>query len=280
MTRVLPFLLAIILCAQPNSAHAKTTQDTPTTMQGVWSSPDCADSQKTWIISKYFFIQADAASLSTGRSGTWRQEDNGGDTLYSFSPPGMPPALLNRTNDGLMKIIRSDTVPEGALKDSWGWAQNEVADEYSRCVKLFDTTPHLGQEEVNSIFLLDRIIDDAPDNACHAVTAENFAQHTACQKHLFAIADSNSDRKIDRAELERIERQIRFLNRAAAQTPDCETAPTAHLLTKTLLSSGVEALDFDALRETLPRHTALWIELSPALSRLVPFLPRTTGCVR
>lgn len=264
-----------MLSALPHAARAADTAS-PDTIQGVWSSPDCADSKKAWIISAHYFIHADAQSLSVDRIKGWRKDDNQGDTLYAFQAASTEDGLLNRTNDGLMKMIRGPVEATAPLTDAWGWTQDEVGEEYSRCVKLFDTTPQMGQDEVNSIFLLDHALD-----TCQKLTPEKFsgASGEACRKHLFDLVDRDSNKKLDRAELATLERQFVFLNRGLTvrQNPQsCATAPSSEkTLADFLLPPGTESVDFKGVMATGEAQPGLWSKVGN-LAQLLPFLPTQT----
>lgn len=272
--------------------HAPTptrTTTAPDAMQGVWSSPDCADSQKAWIISAHYFIHADDTSLFVDRITAWHKDDNNGDTLYAFRATNTPDGLLNRTNDGLMKMIRGDIDTTKPLTQSWGWTQDEIGEEYSRCVKLFDTTPQMGQDEVNSIFLLDRALE-----SCGTIEPQKFsgASGAACRKDLFKLADTNRDQTLDRAEINTAERQILFLNRGIAaqphdiecprSTPDdgnvqkitdaAQNVPQTQSLATILLPPGVDSVDLKSILAAGIADPALWRHAGD-LSRLLPFLP-------
>lgn len=257
--------------APPHVARAENTAS-PDAMQGVWSSPDCAVSKKTWIISAHYFIHADAQSLSVDRMTGWRKEDNNGDTLYAFTSASTDDGLLNRANDGLMKMIRGPVDADQPLGDAWGWTQDEVGEEYSRCVKLFDTTPQMGQDEVNSIFLLDHALE-----ACGALTPEKFSGNAgaSCRKHLFDLADGNRDKKIDRAELAILERQLAFLNRGIAVTADasfCAAPNEPKSLSDFLLPPGEDNIDFKGVLAAAAAQPDLWRKAG-RLAQILPFLP-------
>lgn len=260
----------LVMCtALPHAARAADTIS-PDAMQGVWSSPDCADSKKAWIISAHYFIHADAQSLSIDRMTGWRKDDNNGDTLYAFTSASTDDGLLNRTNDGLMKMIRGPVDADKPLTDAWGWTQDEVGEEYSRCVKLFDTTPQMGQSEVNSIFLLDQALD-----TCQSLSPEKFTSNAGaeCRKHLFNLADSNSDKKLDRVELETLDRQLAFLNRGLAVKQDTSAcANTQKTLSDFLLPAGTDHIDFKGVIAAGKAQPDLWHKAGQ-LARLLPFLP-------
>jgi hypothetical protein len=271
MLRLATLGILAILSALPHPARAADTTS-PDAMQGVWSSPDCADSKKAWIISAHYFIHADAQSLSVDRITGWRKDDNNGDTLYAFTSASTEDGLLNRTNDGLMKMIRGPVDGDRPLTDAWGWTQDEVGEEYSRCVKLFDTTPQMGQSEVNSIFLLDQALD-----TCQAISPEKFlgSAGAACRKHLFNLVDGNGDKKLDHEELTTLERQLAFLNRGLApsqNTPPCANPADTRKLADLLLPPGTEHIDFKALMESSDTHPDLWSHTGN-LAQLLPFLP-------
>lgn len=268
---VLGFFALIFLT--PHNAGAAESPITPAAMQGVWSSPDCADSKKTWIISAHYFIHADRQGVVIDRMTGWRKDDNNGDTLYAFDAASSESALINRTNDGLMKVIRGDVKKDAALNTLWGWTQEEVAEEYSRCVKLFDTTPHMGQSEVNSIFLLDQAME-----TCRNVTAEKLsgAGGAACRKNLFDLADGNGDHKLDRTELALLERQLAFLNRGLQAQPQSCAAPV-QTLSEFLLPPDRNSIDLKGVLDAAATQPDLWRKAG-ALAQLLPFLPSAENC--
>jgi hypothetical protein len=204
---------------------------------------------------------------------SWRKDDNQGDTLYAFDASNSESGLINRTNDGLMKMIRGEVKKDAPLNALWGWTQEEVAEEYSRCVKLFDTTPHMGQSEVNSIFLLDQAME-----ACQKVGAEKFsgAGGAACRKRLFDLADTSGDHKLDRAELAVLERQLAFLNRGLQARADHCAAPVK-TLSEFLLPPDQNSLDFKGVLSAAATQPDIWRKAG-ALTQLLPFLPAAENC--
>jgi len=207
------FLLFAALFFFPVTATAADQTITPTALQGVWSSPDCTMADQVWIISKHFFIHTGIGEIAVGAVRGWRQEEDRGDRYYHLDSGGKNSALINLTNDGLMRTIATP-VAEQSLSSQWAGSMVESSEEYSHCAKLFDSRPALGQREVNSIFLLDHAVAN-----CAGVTPQDFSKATQCHRTLFDLVDSDANGALSRDEMMQLHRQFEFLQAGGALCP-------------------------------------------------------------
>lgn len=174
-------------------------------LQGIWSSPDCTAAREAYIIAPHYTLFFRTTGFRLGAVQSWRQEDDDGDTLYQFRS-NRGTGLIKKSNDGLMKIRTVDVNPKAPLKSAWGSLEDESAREFAHCAKLFDSSAGFGQDEVNAVFLLDNAF-----KACKDVTPGSFKTASICHKSLFDLTDSNKNKTLDRAELERVYRQLFFV---------------------------------------------------------------------
>lgn len=210
------FVLFAVLLFFPAAASANDETITPSALQGVWSSPDCTMADQVWIISKHFFIHTSPGEIAAGAVRGWRQEENRGDRYYHLDSGGKDSALINLTNDGLMRTITTPAA-EQLLSLQWAEPRAETPEEYSHCAKLFDSRPALGQREVNSIFLLDHAVEN-----CNGITPQNFSAAAQCHRALFDLVDLDANGALSRDEITQLHRQFEFLQAGGAL---CSGAP-------------------------------------------------------
>jgi len=123
--------------------------------------------------------------------------------------------VLRLTNDGLFKAIDAPIAPTQPLHTKWGTQQENLAPEFTRCAKLFGTSLKLAQEEVNTPFILDLIMQK-----CRGVTKADFAKAEQCHRQIFHVSDYNQDKMLDEGELARAYRQLAFMNSATMRLCD------------------------------------------------------------
>lgn len=208
---------------------------TPVTeaLRGIWAKPDCAMADKMFVMSEYYILKGWPEIYYLGPVRNVRGEDFDGDTLYHLQSLNYS-LVLNLSNDGLLKTREVPVHPKQALYMTWGSQQRLMADEYTRCAKLFETSLSFGQEEVNTPFILDLV-----HKGCTATTRESFASDQTCQAAIFAAVDSSKDGFLNRDELARLYRQGIFLLSATAQICQQQTVYSAE--------TNVDADEFAAL---------------------------------
>lgn len=277
-TKLLFLLLCCALSLIPGrAAQAEKRVENPKALQGIWSSPDCADAESLWIVSKYFFLRFGPGILSVDEAQDWAEAEEDGDRLYALRPARDNPALLSRSNDGLLRVIDA-AWPEGALPKAWKAAQDGPYREYSHCAKLFGSTPSLGQSEVNAVFLLDQAVAD-----CGTVRPEDFLSARSCQAALFTLFDGDRDGALDRAELTHLYRQLAFLNAASTACPAVKTGQDGNSAAGVFAghlfrANGQKAVrpgDLPALRRTEKNHP-VWLDFigkAQSLHALTGFIP-------
>ncbi len=210
---VLPVLcfLSLMICA-PGKAHAY--KENPSLLQGIWSSPDCTKADSLWIISKYFFIRSSADGHHIDAAQHWVSASDEGEMLYALRSTGGMTVMMNRTNDGLMKVVDTVMPEKKTLGQVWASVQDKPFSEYSHCAKLFDSNPSIGQAEVNTVFLMDMAADE-----CKGVVASEFSAAKTCHQSLYALADSDQNGSLNRVELVQLYQQTRFMRDGMAACP-------------------------------------------------------------
>lgn len=186
---------------------------TPVTeaLRGIWAKPDCAMADKMFVMSEYYILKGWPEIYYLGPVRNVRGEGFDGDTLYHLQSLNYS-LVLNLSNDGLLKTREVPVHPKQALYMTWGSQQRLMADEYTRCSRLFETSLKLTQEEVNTPFILDSI-----HKGCSQTTRESFGSDQPCQQSIFDIVDSSEDGFLNRDELARLYRQGVFILSATAQ---------------------------------------------------------------
>jgi len=189
----------------------------PSQLQGIWSWPDCTAGKRIVVFSSRYTLFMRLGVSHLGALQTWRQEEDNGEMLYDYATNNNNRALMKLANDGLMKIMFVAVHPDAALKSGWSSRDDQTAQEFAHCAKLFDSKTGLGQDEVNTPFLLDEAYA-----ACSAVKASNFKEAAVCHKALFNVADTDKNNTLDATELRRISKQVAF---AAASSVYCGGIP-------------------------------------------------------
>lgn len=267
------FIIAIIVViATAQSAMAQMPADdprnpdpwppiveTPVTeaLRGIWAKPDCAMADRMFVMSEYYILKGWPEVYYLGPVRNVRGEDFDGDTLYHLQSLNYS-LVLNLSNDGLLKTREVPVHPKQHLYMTWGSQQRLMADEYTRCAKLFETSLRFGQEEVNTPFILDLI-----HKGCVATTRENFAADISCQTALFSAVDSSKDGFLNREELARLYRQGVFMLSATAQICQQQTVYSADTKTE---ANEFAALVFDRLRPADDRGLSQ-ADITAALSK-------------
>lgn len=282
--RIAPFpaLFALALLA----AIPARAQDTPMAgdVQGIWSAPDCAESQSVLVLSRFHTLSLHGTRHRLDPLRAWRSEGLDGETLYTYRTSNQDGYIFRISNDGLMKYVSSLIHPQQPLQSAWGVAEDALAEEYSHCTKLFSGNPLLSQDEVNLPFLLDRIKEP-----CASIRPDDFDKAAACHHALFETLDSDSDQELEETELARLYRHAVFLATSsntpcAAQTkewPGTVVQDSRDFASRalTLLDSDKDAaLDMEEAQQGW--HNPMASGLSDTLLRLVrpsravlPFLP-------
>ena len=261
-------------------AVAKDRPKNPAVLQGIWSSPDCAQADSLWIVSKYFFIRSDPAGVTVDSAQHWQEEQDDGEMLYAFHPARGAAVILNRTNDGLVKMIDVAGQDQKSLKKTWEAVQDRPFSEYSHCAKLFGGNPALGQAEVNTVFLLDQALEK-----CGGVKPDALPAARTCQTALFALFDEDRDEALDRGELARLYRQMSFLKTTLTscapggdrQAGDAAAAQFAEQAFRANGQRKLRLADLPALRRAGKNDPgSVWrvfIEDAGALHHLAGFIP-------
>lgn len=210
------YLMALALAglaAFPAQAQEAPGAPMAEAVQGIWSAPDCAESRSVLVFSRFYTLSLHEARHRLDPVRAWRSEGLDGEALYTYRTSNQDGYLFRISNDGLMKYVPSLIHPQQPLQTAWGVAEDALADEYSHCAKLFSGNPLLSQDEVNLPFLLDRIRE-----SCAAIRPDDFAKAASCHLALFETLDSDSDQKLNGAELARLYRHAIFLA-SASNTP-------------------------------------------------------------
>lgn len=202
------FSVFILLMIMAGPAFAKPPPMTEE-LQGIWSKPDCATSEQVLIISRNFVLAEAQGVPFLVKISSWRSEPFDENNLYLFTGTLGDQAVIRKTNDGLIKMVYKAAMPTQALHTLWGSLEERRAAEYSRCVKLFDSRTDLGQDEVNYIFVLDKMLE-----GCADIEPEQFPSATTCHEVLFSATDTNDNKMLDKPELERLYRMTAFIKRS------------------------------------------------------------------
>lgn len=274
MMRPALFLLSLLICASIYApAQAQPTQENPLALQGIWSSPDCAQADSLWIVSKYFFIRSRAGGHNVDAARHWASASDDGEMFYGMQSAHGGAVLLNRTNDGLIKVVDGAFPEKQTLSQSWAATQDQPYNEYSHCAKLFDSNPSIGQVEVNTVFLMDMAADE-----CKNIRAGEFAAAKACHQSLYSVLDSDQSGALDRAELMQLYRQVRFLRDGIAACPKASVTPEAPL--KAAAQTSAPTLDSAAFADRVLRangHKKIRFNDIPALMRTERDQPHWAG---
>lgn len=270
----------------PNGPHAE--HPIPLDLQGIWSWPDCTAGRRIVVLSPQYTLFMREGMRSLGALQSWRQEEDDGYMLYEYKTNNSGPALMKRSNDGLMKIIFVGVHPEAPLVTGWGAISDQTAPEFSRCAKLFDSNLGLGQEEINTAFLLDRAA-----SGCKATTPGTFDKDTACHQTLFDIADSDHNKKLNRNELAQLYRQIAFSFSSSVFCGDsdypADTRAESEDFANAVLGTGT-SIDFTQALSLLKdpqfqdnKNTTIknFLTNAGSIQILLPFLPKVEtpkGC--
>jgi hypothetical protein len=253
-------------------------------LKGLWAMPDCIRAEKIYVLSSHHIMKIWPDLYYIGPVRALHEEDKvDGDRLahvqsYDYS------LLLRLTNDGLFKVTEAEIQPGQPLETKWGSQQETLSEEYTRCAKLFGSELPIGQEEVNTPYILDMIA-----LSCRSVDKKNFNKELICQRKIFDVADYNQDGLLNENELARAYRQVVFMSSAStrlcnqASFYNAATAKDAANFAQFFLTlAGAEnkkGVDFDTVRSLLSdrtKHTGrLYTALETALGLrvLMPFLP-------
>ncbi len=211
---LMSLVLLTLIASQQARAElpARPGQKTPDALQGIWSQPDCALSDKVLILSRFFSarIKQDSGVLMSpfrpASIRAWRNEGEGDEALHYYRLSNRESYILKVTNDGLMRMNFALVHPKQPLYTAWGGAQERGGEVFTHCTKLFDERLSSVQEEIDTIFLMDQAMD-----ACSATGPEDFPHVSSCHAALFAIADDNKDHALDTEELVRVYKRAGFL---------------------------------------------------------------------
>jgi hypothetical protein len=166
-----------------HAGSASAKPDVPS-YYGTWSAPDCGNFGEVLIFTKNYALRAsEATSAFSPFRVVERRKDY---DVVSFMGATHP---VTRTEDGLLKVGEMD---EAAKEWPQTWDELSLAghSEYSHCHAVPPVVP------VPLARVMEKI-EGVGDDCAAAVTP-------ACRKALFAVADSNGNKKLSPAEFKKL----------------------------------------------------------------------------
>ena len=280
--------LMVFFLTKPTMAETSV----PDALLGIWSAPDCAKSEDVMLMSPHYLMHYRFNMHKTLLLENLRSEDNDGETLYHFQAVNGGTYLMKATNDGLLQSTESSVHPEQPLYTAWNSTTDIIAQEYSRCIKLFEQHKNLKQAEVNALFSLDRIYTACSPSGNAAMTSSE-----ACRQAAFTEVDTNKDGALSSAEMMDLYRLTAFLalsiNNCGDQTsyPDLVTEEGkefAALMMDTMDEDQSGSLDIEELYKgfsdpvNIKGRIYVFTDIARNLRDILPAVPepdRMKSCV-
>lgn len=176
------FLLLCALLLLPAAALAAEKKPSPPKYAGVWASPDCGSDSLTMIFTPHYVLRSTEATTAFSAVETAaRHKDYDAVTFQGAAQ------AVARTEDGLLKV---GTVED--MKDwpaTWDGLDLAGHSEYSHCDAVSPVVP------VPLARVMQKI--EAVRDACSAAVTP------ACGKLLFAMADSNGNKRLSLSEFKK-----------------------------------------------------------------------------
>jgi hypothetical protein len=177
--------LLIALFSSVYAAKAQEPATTPREIQGHWALPDCGEYDEAVVFSHYFYLKSTAADQTLLPATLWRKQ--GDYWILGLDGKAAPVQLQD---DGILKEAVLSKPPAGSLArwpQSWDDLSIDSTIEYAGCTETPTVIPAV---MVRLMRFIDRIAEQCTariDNDCARV--------------LFKFADSDNDKKLNRAEI-------------------------------------------------------------------------------